>query len=186
MISDFNIARSPQPSDCFLIQALAELESDQCVLVTHDRALHAPYLKRLTRNQAKTPLSAISATLSIASQICSNLIWRHSAHRSLLSSPSVHISARQVWQFMPTPHDSPGSAPRWTAHVALPQGFLPMELLPKQPVRKTRAAQCGALPVRVNVPKSCTGSWREPTTKSGKGPDKGRRGFSRHTLSTQL
>jgi hypothetical protein len=37
MIGDFNIARGPQPSDCFLIQALAELESDQCVLVTHDR-----------------------------------------------------------------------------------------------------------------------------------------------------
>ena len=37
MIGDFNIARGPQPSDCFLIQALAELESDQCVLVSHDR-----------------------------------------------------------------------------------------------------------------------------------------------------
>jgi len=78
------------------------------------------YLKLRASSQPEIAPRATSETLKVQSKKCWNFMWQHSAHRSLLRSPSVHICRRHSSQVIYL-LISRGCAPRWTACAPSPK-----------------------------------------------------------------
>ena len=62
-------------------------------LITVESEKHH-YLKLRASSQPEIAPRATSETLKVQSKKCWNFMWQHSAHRSLLRSPSVHMCRR--------------------------------------------------------------------------------------------